>query len=175
MQTFLPFPNFAVSAYFLDRQRLGKQRIEAYMATHYLVTAIEDGWGQHPVVAMWRGHLPALSLYLSIVDREWRRRGYESKMIEPFDADYRRDDAFYAARHLPEYADHSTIVFPQWLGDPAFHAAHRSQLLAKSPEWYGRLGWTEKPGALPYVWPAGEGDPDMNSRLDESWQWKDEK
>lgn len=42
---------------------------------------------------------------------------------------------------------------PPWLGDEALHASHRSNLIRKDPEWYGRFGWTEPPD-LPYVWPV---------------------
>jgi hypothetical protein len=45
--------------------------------------------------------------------------------------------------------------YPPWLGDEAFHASHRSNLLRKNPEWYGQFGWTE-PDDLPYVWPVGK-------------------
>jgi hypothetical protein len=43
-------------------------------------------------------------------------------------------------------------VDPSWLGDPQFHAAHRSNLLRKDPEYYGKFGWTE-PDDLEYPWP----------------------
>jgi len=42
---------------------------------------------------------------------------------------------------------------PSWLGDPAFHRAHQSNLLRKDPEWYGQFGWEVK-NDLPYVWPV---------------------
>jgi hypothetical protein len=42
---------------------------------------------------------------------------------------------------------------PAWLGEEAFHASHRANLLRKAPEFYERWGWTEDP-SLPYVWPG---------------------
>jgi hypothetical protein len=39
------------------------------------------------------------------------------------------------------------------LGDEAFHASHRSNLLRKDRDYYGAFGWTE-PDDLPYVWPG---------------------
>lgn len=45
-----------------------------------------------------------------------------------------------------------TVTQP-WLGDPAFHASHRSNLLRKNAEHYGAFGWTESPD-LEYVWPV---------------------
>jgi hypothetical protein len=44
---------------------------------------------------------------------------------------------------------------PPWLGDEAFHAAHRSNLLRKAPEYY-RSFWPEEPDDLEYVWPVIE-------------------
>lgn len=49
MQTFLPYPDFRATAKVLDRQRLGKQRVE----TKQILLALErpgtpTGWGRHP-------------------------------------------------------------------------------------------------------------------------------
>lgn len=151
MQTFLPYPNFVASAIVLDRARLGKQRLEASQILSAL--HIGGGWANHPAVRMWTGHAPALALYLSVICREWTRRGYQSSAIEPFDLSGRRSDLFHAADLLPPVADDETIVMPKWLGDEEFHAAHRSKLLMKDPEWYGQFGWSEEPGRE-YVWPT---------------------
>ena len=40
MQTFLPYPDFQLSAECLDYKRLGKQRLEAFQ----LLVALEDKW-----------------------------------------------------------------------------------------------------------------------------------
>jgi hypothetical protein len=50
------------------------------------------------------------------------------------------------------------VVMPPWFGDDRFHAAHRSNLLRKSPEHY-RQYWPTEPDDLEYVWPA---DPTAN-------------
>lgn len=47
------------------------------------------------------------------------------------------------------------VVLPLWVGDPAFHASHRSNLLRKDSVFYGKFGWLE-PHDLPYVWPKGD-------------------
>jgi len=160
LQTFLPHPNFSASALVLDRQRLGKQRLECYMIMHYVAAAETSdptgGWARHPAVRMWRGHAAALALYMTVVCREWARRGYQSTQEVPFGLDYRANPEFYYASTLPSEVTEETVIMPSWLGDPAFHAAHRSQLLRKDPEWYGQWGWTEEPGALDYVWPGSE-------------------
>lgn len=133
MQTFLPYPSFTESAKALDRQRLGKQRVEA-MQILKVLAGETSGWAHHPAVQMWKGHESALAAYGWTMCAEWKRRGYRDNLTPFFDA--------YA------WGGRS----PAWLGDPALHASHRSNLLRKYPEWYGQYGWTE-PNTLPYVWP----------------------
>ncbi len=51
-------------------------------------------------------------------------------------------------------------TLPDWMGNQAFYASHRSALLFKLPDWYCRFGWKEtaavpnEKGSLPYVWPV---------------------
>lgn len=132
IQTFLPHTNFAVSAMVLDRQRLGKQRLEAQQ----ILSAIRHGggWRNHPAVKMWRGYEQALMLYHDVCIREWVRRGYANTMQE---------------RHPPLEG----IVMPPWLGGEALHASHRATLLAKDPAHYGQFGWTETP-EIRIIWPV---------------------
>lgn len=132
MQTFLPHPNFACSAMVLDARRLGKQRLEA----RQIVSAIRHGggWRRHPIVIMWRDHVPALQLYGDVMIREWVRRGYVNTMEEV-------------------RPDPSTIVMPPWLGREDIHASHRSALLFKDPASYRPLGWTDE-ARIAYVWAA---------------------
>lgn len=54
MQTFLPVANFCESAKYLDKARLGKQRVEAMQILSTLSGA-SRGWINHPAVRMWRG------------------------------------------------------------------------------------------------------------------------
>lgn len=118
----------------LDRQRLGKQRLEAQQ----ILSAIRNGggWRNHPAVRMWRGHEQALMLYHDVVVREWERRGYVSTM-RVFDPPLHE------------------IRMPSWLGGEAFHSSHRAALLAKDPSHYSVFEWTEKP-VVAYVWPLPE-------------------
>lgn len=132
MQTFLPYPDFRESAARLDRQRLGKQRVEAWQILRAL-TGQSSGWRNHPATKMWDGHVDALCAYGRAVCDEWIRRGYRDSMRERF------GDCDGPA--------------PDWVGDPLFHSSHRSNLLRKDSAWYSRFGWTESPD-LPYVWPV---------------------
>ncbi len=137
MNTFLPYPDFAESARVIDRQRLGKQRVEVLQLLRVL-TGQTKGWANHPATRMWRGYEHALASYGHRVCEEWIRRGYRDTCLAKIGA------LAMPLRYTGE---------PFWLGDEAFHASHRSNLLRKDPEHYGRLGWVE-PSDLPYVWPA---------------------
>lgn len=139
MQTFLPYPSFSESARCLDRQRLGKQRVEVIQLLRALLVP-GSGWANHPAAKMWRGYEASLALYGLMICSEWIDRGYEDSCMQKI--------AIVSANHLVE-----NVTDPPWLGDPAFHAAHRSNLLRKNPEWYGQFGWLE-PNDLPYVWPV---------------------
>jgi len=139
MQTFMPLPDFLSSLTVLDYRRLGKQRVEA---KQLIDTILErptksgkprKGWRNHPAAIMWRGYVPALQHYHNLCIDEWITRGYKNSMPRE------------------EIAD--AIVMPHWMGDPAFHASHRSNLLRKDPKYYSGWGWTESDN-LEYLWPG---------------------
>ena len=168
MQTFLAYPYFNESASVLDDKRLGKQRVECLQILNVLAIgpyqrakcdadAIfpvwescpvnewqkdkinyeyrRTPWYNHPAVRMWKGYEAALNEYARVICLKWRRRGYKDTVLEKLAPD--------------------AIVFfyPPWLGNLAFHASHRSNLLRKNAEHYSQFGWTE-PHNLPYVWPV---------------------
>jgi len=141
MQTFLPSPSYAESAQILDYKRLGKQRVE----TKQILLAMPKttgGWRNHPATKMWRGHEVSLCQYGLAMCWEWQRRGYKDTLHD-----------FFANALLQYEEDGRTFMPPQWLGDEAIHASHRSNLLRKDPEFYGTYGWSES-NDLPYVWPV---------------------
>jgi hypothetical protein len=130
MQTFLPYPNFELSAEILDNKRLGKQRVEA-------LQLLQGSWANHPAAKMWKGFHFALCNYGIAICCEWTSRGFKDSC----EAQIREIKLNLADTGLPI-----------WLGNELFHASHRSNLLRKDPRHYGRFGWTELP-ILPYVWP----------------------
>ena len=140
MQTFLPLPTYTASAQTLDRQRLGNQRREVIQLLRALL-GLSKGWRNHPAALMWKGHEVQLAAYGLVICNEWTSRGY-------------RDTCAGKIESLASRAS-SDASAPGWLGSPAFHAAHRSALLAKDPEWYGRFGWSEAP-RVEYVCPVEE-------------------
>lgn len=155
MQTFLPHPDFQRSARSLDRQRLGKQRVEALQ----ILRAIQDpsyGWQNHPAVRMWRGYEEALALYGWTMCREWRERGYVDntarKLLDEGGVPYRMEEGPDGeAWPVPEVGLED-VELPPWLGDESLHRSHRSRLVQKDPDHYGPL-FPDAPADLDYVWP----------------------
>lgn len=148
MQTFLPFADFAASARVLDRQRLGKQRVEVLQLLKALAGETK-GWANHPACLMWLGHEGRLVYYGLAICNEWVERGY-------------KDTCAGKIAEIGLRFNASSSYTPAWMGDEAFHSSHRAVLLGKDPEHYGQFGWAETP-AVPdakgsykdtYVWPV---------------------
>src|ERR1051325_6260599 len=81
MQTFLPYSDFIQSARCLDRQRLGKQRVEVLQLLNAL-TDRKGGWVNHPAAKMWCRYIPCLASYGIEIVAEWQRRGYKDSCRE---------------------------------------------------------------------------------------------
>jgi hypothetical protein len=155
MQTFLPVADFAESARLLDSPRLGKQRVE----TLQILRAIElpdYGWANHPAVLMWRGRTPALAAYGLAMARIWQERGFADS-TEPQIGEFAPDVV-----GMPQQELAGAGLLPSWLGDEGLHRSHRSNLIAKDPDFY-RPRFTElfgpEPDNLPYVWPGPDDVP----------------
>ncbi len=161
MQTFLPFPDFAESARCLDRQRLGKQRVETLQLLR--VQAVpRSGWSNHPASRMWRGYERSLAFYGLAVCFEWQARGYKDTCAGKIAAILRghcegcgglqEGDALAWYREVQASL---TAELPPWFGDPEFHSSHRRALLCKDFEHYGRFEWPEgRPSSYVYAWPV---------------------
>lgn len=141
MQTFLPYPKMSRSAKVLDRQRLGKQRVETLQIMRALIE--NTGWIHHPATNMWRGYEWALLHYQKAVVEEWKNRGYKDTCF------HKTFDLFFSVPRLHTERN----VLPPWWGNSAFHISHQSNLIRKDPEHYGPLfpGITND---IPYVWPS---------------------
>lgn len=145
MQTFLPFPNFLMSAEILDDKRLNKQRVECKQI-YLALTDPDYGWKHHPAVKMWSGYEDALVAYALECCATWRRRG---------GADHKGLEAWFQL--LPEYEIVRTgdYSLPWWFGNEPFHTSHKSNLLRKDPKHYECFARVE--GIQPtwsYVWPT---------------------
>jgi hypothetical protein len=142
VQTFLPYSSFQKSAACLDNRRLGKQRVEAIQILNVLAGKTK-AWQHHPAVLMWSGYEKALRQYLRAVILEWKRRGFRNRI------------------RLPREVALSPLEIPWWIGNRRFHLSHRSNLLRKDVEHYGRMNWKVRPD-LPRYWPvtkAGKSEP----------------
>lgn len=136
MQTFIPYADFVQSAQVLDRQRLGKQRVETLQILNALA-GLSKGWVNHPATRMWRGYERALIDYGVTVCEEWIDRGYQdtcTKKIKSLAPNFSRK-----------------LVMPHWWGDQAIHDSHKSRLLQKDYTWYSQFNWSV-PLNLDYVW-----------------------
>lgn len=141
MQTFLPFRNFKRSASVLDRQRLGKQRVETMQIMHALIDP-NYGWQNHPAVNMWRNHEHSLYEYQVAICREWTSRGYKDTCLA-------KTLDLLASVRSPQ------VIAPAWLGLAAFHRSHQSNLIRKD-ELHYRAHFPSVPGDLDYYWPTKE-------------------
>ena len=135
MITFLPYPCFLETALCLDRQRLGKQRVEAKMILEIRLGK-SSRWANHPAVKMWAGFEAALAFYGETLCLVWKDRGYVDNLRE-----------FFSWNTRPGFP------IPGWMGTSPIHTTHRAALLAKDPEWYGKFGWHETP-KIEYWWPV---------------------
>jgi Pyrimidine dimer DNA glycosylase len=163
MQTFLPYESFLASAQVLDRKRLGKQRVE----TLQILRALElpdYGWQNHPAVRMWRGRTPALVRYGLDCVRVWTARGHDDGTAEQI--------AEFApwVRELTQADLRRESLLPSWLGDERLHRSHRSQLIAKEPEYYRPL-FPESLEGLDYFWPEPDPVPAAEAELSHGFVW----
>ena len=161
MNTFLPYPEFDLSAFCLDWRRLGKQRLEclqmcrAVQAGPYscrLCRKAHSGFCErctrcggeirrtpywwHPATQMWIGHVPALARFGLECCREWKARGYRDSLSD----------------QLQAFLDGPSGL-PWWHGDFRIHESWQSRLIQKDPVYYRRL-FGDVPDDLPQVWPT---------------------
>jgi Pyrimidine dimer DNA glycosylase len=149
MQTFLPYADFAASAAVLDDRRLGKQRVEALQVLRAL-TYEGYGWQRHPAVRMWVGYPRAVAAYGLTICAVWTAADRADTCAATIRADLARAG-------LPAPVSEQTLarlgLLPGWLGDERVHRSHRSALVRKDPDFYGRL-FDDADPALPYYWPV---------------------
>lgn len=122
MQTFIPYDIHLFSARALDRQRLGKQRVECKQILMALV-GDSTGWVNHPATRMWRGSERFLADYALIVCAEWKARDYVDNLAPWFEEVRGRFDL-------------GTMQRPSWWANRTIHDSHKAQLLRKNREHY---------------------------------------
>jgi len=152
MQTFLPYPDFEESAETLrgDTPRLGKQRVENLQLISAIMKGggLHGGWSKHPASRMWVDYPEALMLYQHAICKVWASKGFKDTCLE-------KSRAFFTEEELAK-VDSGDVEMPPWLGDEAFHFAHRSSLVFKAPEIYSMVfdDVDVRKGPVPYIWPG---------------------
>lgn len=153
MQTFVPYgSNFLRNAQCLDRQRLGKQRVEAHQILELLIIqqegslpASKRGWANHPAVRMWEGHEAALAVYGMTMCSVWVTRGYEDNLALQF----------YALMPV------GPLVYPKWINNKNVKNSHQKNLYEKDPDHYAKFvnhgGFWTCCAKCKYYWPTHVG------------------
>lgn len=140
MQTFLPYPDYTMSAHVLDRQRLGKQRVEVLQILNVL-HEIKTGYKNHPAVKMWSGCELQLTEYGLVICEEWISRGY-------------KDTCFEKIKQHQLWAEGGNMLKPEWFGNLEFHLGHQATLIKKDPVYYGKIFEGIDPDEHPVIWPV---------------------
>lgn len=138
MFTWLPYEDFWQSAQAMDLRTLSVQRFDAWRVLNSLY---HDRPRTHMVVEMWRGHSHWLISYGNAVCQEWERRTMQRNSLTTFFKD------------ASDKANLDGVDYPDWLGDPALHVSHRSNMIRLNPEHYQKL-WPGVPEGLPIYFPT---------------------
>lgn len=136
MQTFVPSTDLRQCGMFLDRARLGKQRVETLQIIRCNLN-VTSGWKNHPAAKMWADNIGGLIAYGAAICDEWTSRGYKDTCREK----------------MLSYGDPDLTDMPRWWGNEQIHSSHRANLLRKDFDFYSQFGWTEDP-ETPYFWPT---------------------
>jgi hypothetical protein len=134
MNTLLPFPDFTMSARCLAVDTLKKQRTEAIVIYKTLKNHL-PGWNSHPACKMWNGYTGALAWYYDIINAICKTQGIEEVKTGLLPMGF-------------------PVIFPAWIGNPAFHRSHQSNLLKKDEKHYRLWFGPSVPKTLDYLWPV---------------------
>lgn len=148
MQTFVPFPDLAMSAQVLDSKRLNKQLLEGRQIYGILTSGKRTGaWVNHPAVKMWRNYDNALYAYLEAVKDECVVRGIQTQ--KNWDA--------ITELHEWNWNRGSNTVMPPWWNDERVHESHRNNLYVKDAEYYSQFSTANRIACCDkcnYFWPT---------------------
>lgn len=140
MQTFVPYSDPVQTAKVLDRQRLGKQRIEAIQIARSIL-GLTKGWANHPAVRMWKKNTGYLvNVYLVAMMNEWSERGYSN------------EKSYQHYLHLKDLIDAGNSK-PVWMENSRVLDSHKAMLVRKKPDYYGAI-FGNAYEFDDYVWPV---------------------
>lgn len=147
MIIFIPYANYAASAWVLSNRDLYHNRINcikllrAFYPDRYY-TEYKDA----PIGRAWKGFQPSILFYLRILEKEWRKRQLPEQLILP-ETFEDCEGWLFTNECLHE------IVQPQWLEWVPLHSSHRARLLWSDYDWYRQFRWDEKPFPT-VIWPS---------------------
>lgn len=137
VNTFIPYSNFKKCAKILDNKRLGKQRVEAKQILNILLEETKtQGWRNHVVTLMWKGHEEALKYYYNCIVEEWIHRGFENNM--------------------PLFKIDRVPAMPWFVKNASIRMSHQASLVRKEGKFYKKL-FPDVPKTYmkyKYIWPA---------------------
>lgn len=142
MMTFLLTADFVANAKLLDKQRLGKQRVEACQILDAILKG--TGWANHPATKAWRPYVMALKYYTNCIINEWVSQGNNN--------------------NIPLFEITFPIVFPWWVFWDRLHQSHRAMLKRKDL-FYANLSVDPEYMNYGYIWPHAISYYNRNSPL----------
>src|SRR4051812_37862426 len=95
------------------------------------LTVPGHGYRNHPASKMWQGCEEGIVRYVLTMCEEWTKRGYGDTVAETITTNARERLGLEKIRTQAQLARARKL--PKWLGDPAFHRAHQSNLMRKNP------------------------------------------
>jgi hypothetical protein len=145
VNTFMLSSDYKITAKLLDRQRLGKQRVEAKQIIEAIASLyIHDGskwvpnpnpskWMHHPATRMWLGYATNLMVYFNVITQEWIERGYKNNLLF--------------------YTDNLSYIQPPWTYWKQVHYSHMASLMRKDVQYYhDKLSYPYIYNLHGYVW-----------------------
>lgn len=125
----------------LDLRRLNRQRSDIVEILRACAEEPPPDDKEHPAIRMWRGNEQHLIQYGIAVCLEWQSRGNNDALLSKIMA------------FIAQFPDSTEP--PEWLGDEAFHNAHKSYLKRLLPSWYDDY-FPEIRDDLPLIWPRSD-------------------
>lgn len=134
MQTFIPDPDPIKIARILDRRRVFNQINEGKVLLDLHEGRTDNSWKNHPAFKMWIGQANALRYYINCMIMECiKNRGIKTNYL------------------LYDTEEFETL--PDFFTDVRVLTSHRSNLMRKDPDFYGKFGWHDY-GINGYYWPC---------------------
>lgn len=163
VNTFIIVPDIEQTAKMLDKQRLGKQRLEAKQLIDILerydqTGTCDGGWSSHPALRSWKGYTNSLKAYFNIIVNEWISRGCQNTMkLYPIDTKrYRVVKCNFDGKTAHFQGPFDEYCYPFWVSFPPLYMSHQAALCRKNPEYYSSFLREELKPFLTngYLWPS---------------------